>query len=346
MEPDTTALQVVTTLQGLIMGKWLAQALGVAARLGVADHLGSGPRSCDDLARDVQADPDALHRVLRALASVGVFREENGEESGAVRFGLTPAAHLLRSDVAGSLRATAQMAAEDWTWRPWGDLAGSVRTGEPAFDSTFGMPAFAYLARNPGAASVFDEAMTGWSKHNAQAVVAGYDFARIGTLMDVGGGHGYLLSRIVSAHPSMRGILFETPEVAAGAGSLLGREGVADRCRVLTGDFFESVPSGADACILKSVIHDWDDARATTILANCRRAVGPEGRVLLAEMVVPPGNGPHVSKLLDLEMLVMAGGRERTEDQFRRLLAHAGIRMTRVVPTASPLSVIEGVVEG
>jgi hypothetical protein len=332
----------VATLQQIIMGKWLAQALGVAAKLGVADLLKSGPRPCDELARALHVEPDALHRLLRALASADVFREE---EPG--RFGLTPAAQLLRSDVEGSLRATSQMAAEDWTWRPWGDLVGCVRTGEPAFEPIFGMLPFPYLARHPEAAAVFDEAMTGWSMHNAQAVASGYDFTGMSRLMDVGGGQGYLLSRILAEHPGLQGLLFETPEVAAGAGPLLAREGVADRVRVVPGDFFESIPAGmADACILKSVIHDWDDTKATAILAQCRRAVGLGGKVLLAEMVIPTGNAPHPGKLLDLEMLVMVGGRERTEDQFRRLLAGAGIRMTRVVPTASPMCVIEGVVEG
>ena len=164
--------------------------------------------------------------------------------------------------------------------------------------------------------------------------------------MDVGGGHGYLLATILKANPSLRGILYETPEVTEGATARFAAEGLADRCRVVAGDFFATVPGGADACILKSVIHDWDDAHATTILRNCRQAVGAGGRVLLAEMVIPPGNDPHVGKLLDLEMLVMVGGHERTEAEFRDLLAGAGFRLARVVPTASPTCVIEGVVEG
>jgi hypothetical protein len=302
--------------------------------------LKDGPRDCDELARANQVDATALYRVLRALASAGVFAEVSGR-----RFALTPSAEFLRSDVQGSLRAVATMAGEEWTWRPWGELYHCVETGERSFDRVFGMPPFAYLAQNPAAAAIFDEAMTGWSMQNSRAVAAAYDFSGIGTLTDVGGGHGYLVATILKANPSLRGVLYETPEVCAGARSRLAAEGLADRCRVAAGDFFASVPDGADACILKSVIHDWDDARAMTILRNCRGAVGPGGRVLLAEMVIPPGNDPHVGKLLDLEMLVMAGGHERTEAQFRDLLAGAGLRMTRIVPTAAPTCVIEGVAE-
>lgn len=332
--PESIPPASFLALQGLILGKWLSQAVSVAARLGIADLLKDGPRPCDELARSNQVDEASLHRVLRALASVGVFAEQDGQ------FALTPAAEFLRSDVPGSLRSVAIMAGDDWTWRPWGDLYNSVKTGEPAFDRVFGKPAFAYLAENPGAASIFDDAMTGWSMQNSHAVAEAYDFSGIGTLMDVGGGHGYLLATILDANPSLRGILFETPEVCDGAKGRLG-----DRAQILSGDFFASIPPGADACILKSVIHDWDDSRASTILRNCREALGPGGRVLLAEMVIPPGNDPHVGKLLDLEMLVMVGGHERTEAQFRELLAGAGFRMTRIVPTASPTCVIEGVAE-
>jgi ubiquinone/menaquinone biosynthesis C-methylase UbiE len=297
-----------------------------------------GPKDCDELARANQVDAGSLYRLLRALAGVGVFVEVDDH-----RFGLTPIAEFLRSDVPRSLRAVAIMAGEDWTWRPWGELYLSVKTGERAFDRIFGVPPFTYLADNPGAATVFDEAMTGWSMQNARAVADAYDFSGIGTLMDVGGGRGYLLATILKANPLLRGILLDTAEVTEGARARIAAEGLADRCAVAAGDFFAPLPEGSDACILKSVIHDWDDEDATKILQNCRRAVGPGGRVLLAEMVIPPGNDPHVGKLLDLEMLVMAGGRERTEAEFRDLLAAAGLRLVRIVPTASPMCVIEGV---
>lgn len=336
--PESAPPASFLALQNLILGKWVSQAVSVAAKLGIADSLKEGPRSCDELARMNQVDPAALFRVLRALASVGVFTEVDGD-----LFALTPTAEFLRSDVQGSLRAVATMAGEDWTWRPWGELYRSVKTGERAFDGIFGMPPFAYLAENPSAASIFDQAMTGWSMQNSLAVAAAYDFSSIGTLMDVGGGHGYLLATILKANPSLQGILFETPEVSEGARDRFDSEGLTDRCRVVAGDFLASIPEKADACILKSVIHDWDDQQATTILRHCRQAAGSGGRVLLAEMVIPPGNGPHVGKLLDLEMLIMAGGLERTEAQFRDLLAGAGFRLTRIIPTASPTCVIEGV---
>jgi O-methyltransferase domain/Dimerisation domain len=328
-------------LQDMILGKWIAQAVSVAAKLGIADLLKDGPRDCDELARANQVDAAALYRLLRALASVGVFVQVDDHQ-----FGLTPMAEFLRSDVQGSLRAVATMAGEDWTWRPWGELYRSVKTGERAFDQIFGVAPFVYLAANPSAAAIFDEAMTGWSMQNSAAVADAYDFSGIGTLMDVGGGHGYLLATILKANPSLRGILYDTAEVTEGAKDRIAAEGLSDRCAVVAGDFFGSIPEGADACILKSVIHDWDDQQAATILRNCRRAVGLGGRVLLAEMVIPPSNDPHVGKLLDLEMLVMAGGRERTEVEFRDLLAAAGLRLARIVPTRSPTSVIEGVVEG
>jgi hypothetical protein len=205
------------------------------------------------------------------------------------------------------------------------------------------VPPFTYLAENPSAAAIFDEAMTGWSMQNSAAVAAADDFSGIGTLMDGSGGHGYLLATILKANPPLRGILFERPEVVAGAKARIAAEGLTDRFWVVAGDCFASVPDGADACILKSMIHDWDDRQATTILRNCRQAVGPGGRVLLAELVIPPGNDSHIGKLVDLEMLIMAGGHERTEAQFRNLLAAAGLRLTRIVPTASPMCVIESV---
>jgi hypothetical protein len=325
----------------MVLGKWIAQAVSVAAKLGIADLLRDGPRDCDELARANQVDTRALFRLLRALASIGVFCEVEDR-----RFGLTPMAEFLRSDVQGSLRAVATMAGEDWTWRPWGGLYGSVKTGEPAFDAIFGVPPFEYLAGNPSAAAVFDEAMTGWSMQNSVAVAEAYDFSGIRTLMDVGGGHGYLLATILKANPSLRGILFDTAEVTEGAKARISAEGLTDRCTVAAGDFFGSLPDGADACILKSVIHDWDDHQAAAILRNCGRAVGPGGRVLLAEMVIPPGNDPHVGKLLDLEMLIMVGGRERSEADFRDLLATAGIKLARILSTQSPMCVVEGVVEG
>ena len=324
-------------LQNLIFGKWISQAVSVAAKLGIADLLKDGPRACDELARTNQVDETALYRLLRALASVGVFTEVADRQ-----FALTPIAEYLRSDVHGSLRSR-----DDGRRRldmaPVGELYQCVKTGERAFDRIFEIPPFDYLAKNPAAAAIFDEAMTGFSMQNSAAVAAAYDFSGIVTLMDVGGGHGYLLATILKANPPMHGILCDTPEVVEGAKSRIASLGLSDRCRIVGGDFFAPIPARADACILKSVIHDWDDQHATKILQNCRQALNPGGRVLLAEMVIPPGNDPHVGKLLDLEMLIMVGGHERTEAQFRELFAGAGLRLTQVVPTAAPMCVVEGV---
>jgi SAM-dependent methyltransferase len=325
-------------LLDLITGKWVAQALAVAARLGVADMLADGPKPCDELARANQVDAGALHRLLRALASVGVFAEV-----GEGQFALTPMAELLRTDVFGSLRAMAMMMGEAWSWAAWGEMYRSVKTGETAFEHVFGMGLFDYLARHPAEARTFDEAMTGWSTQTARAIVASYDFAGISTLADVGGGHGALLGTILRAHPEMRGILFDAPAVVEGTTGRLEAVGLLDRCRVVGGDFFATVPEGADAYVLCHIIHDWDDARAVAILANCRRALAPGGKVLLMEIVIPPGNTPSLGKLLDLEMLVVAGGRERTEAEYGSLLAEAGLRLARIVPTPSPLSLIEAV---
>jgi hypothetical protein len=211
---ETAPPAALLDLQKLILGKWASQAVSVAAKLGIADLLKDGPRACDDLARAAEVDATALYRLLRALAGVGVFAE--GADG---RFALTPMAELLRSDVQGSLRAVATMAGLEWTWRPWGELHRSVKTGEPAFDAVYGMPAFAFLAGDPGAAAVFDEAMTGWSMQNSMAVAGAYDFSNIHTLMDVGGGHGYLLATILKANPSLRGVLFETAEDSPPRGS-------------------------------------------------------------------------------------------------------------------------------
>jgi SAM-dependent methyltransferase len=300
--------------------------------------LKDGPLPCDELARANQMDEPSLYRVLRALASVGVFEEMADRE-----FGLTPMAECLRSDVPGSLRAMAILSGEDLFWRCWGDIFRCVKTGDPAVGRLHEMSLFDYLATDPGLASVFDDAMSGWSAQTAPAVLEAFDFSAIGTLVEIGGGHGRLLTSILAAHPAMRGIVFDGPEVVADALEGIEAARFQDRCEVVGGDLFDAVPEGGDAYILRHVIHDWDEPRATTILRNCRRAMRSGGRLLLVEIVIPPGNGRSLGKLLDLEMLVLAGGRERTEAEYRALLAAAGFRLERIFPTASPVSVLEGV---
>jgi hypothetical protein len=282
---------------------------------------------------------DGLYRLLRALASLGLFAE------GADRkFKLTPMGQLLRRDHPESLAGYARFTGHDCTWRPWGELVYSVRTGLPAFDHVFDTPIFEYFSRNPEAAAVFDDAMTSISKAEARAVAAAYDFKGIQILMDVAGGHGLLLATILRRHKAMRGVLFDLAHVAAGAAATFSHAGVAGRVRIESGDFFQQLPSGADAIIMKHIIHDWDDASATRILQACHRALGPRGKVLIVDAVVPRGNTPHYGKLLDLEMLVLTPrGRERTRVEFAALLRGAGFRISRVIATEGPLSVVEAV---
>jgi hypothetical protein len=327
------------TLLNLTAGKWVSQAIAVVAGLGIADLLREGPRTSADIARATHASEDGVYRLLRALGSVGLFAE-----TGKRRFRLTPLGRLLRNDSAEAIGGYARFVGHESTWRPWGDLGHSVRTGEPAFDHAFGMPVFEYFAKMPEAAAVFDSAMTSVSTLESKAVIAAYDFSRINTLVDVAGGHGLMIARILKANRGLRGILFDLPHVTAGATSMFRSAGVAERCRIVSGDFFESVPSGGDAYVMKHIIHDWDDDRATRILQNCHGAMQPGGKVLIVDAVIPSGNSAHFGKLLDLEMLVLTPrGRERTRSEFEELLKRSGFRLRRVVSTETHLSVVEGV---
>ena len=323
----------------LITGKWRAQAVCVAAELGLADLLKDGPLSSEEIAGIAHVSADAVYRLLRALASVGLFSSLPEQ-----RFALTPLGAYLRSDVSGSLRDFARFAGHEISWQPWGQLADSVRTGTPAFEHLFGMQAFDYCAQHPDVAAIVNAAMTAATTTSAAAIGGAYDFSQIGTLIDVGGGHGLLLASILKTAAEMRGILFELPYVVEGARDLLRREGVAERCAAIAGDFFDAVPEGGDAYILKGVIHDWDDERASHILRNCHRAMRPQAKLLLVEGVITPGDEPDVQKFVDLEMLVLTPyGKERTEAEFKDLYSKSGFRLLRVVPTLSPLSIIEGV---
>lgn len=338
--PAQGALPPEAVLTQMLAAPLVTQALRVVAELGIADLLAKGARSVDELAAETGAHPASLYRFMRALASCGVFAETgNGERV----FELTPMAELLRADVEGSLRDLAIFMGADWHWQVWGDATYSARTGKVAWEHVHGTEVFPYFAAHAGAARVFDNAMTSLSKMVAKAVVEAYDFSSVGELADIAGGHGSLLAAILRANPHMRGLLFDVPQVIAGAREHLEAEGVAGRCELASGDFFESVPEGADAYLMKHIIHDWDDARALAILKNCHRAMPETGKLLLVEMVIPPGNEPHFGKIQDLEMMLSPGGLERTEEEFRALFAAAGFELTRIIPTASPMSVIEGV---
>jgi hypothetical protein len=296
-----------------------------------------GPKPCEELAQATGTHPQTLYRLLRALASVDVFHE--GKDG---RFGLTPLAEYLQSGVLGSLRAFAIMQSE-LQYRAYGEVLHSVKTGETAFNLVCGQEVFPYLTQHPTAAAVFDEAMTGYTTQVAATVAAAYDFSQFGTLVDVGGGYGTLLTAILQAHPVPRGVLFDLPHVVEAARQRLGAAGLTERCAIQAGDFFEAVPPGGDAYLLKWIVHDWDDERSIILLKNCHRAMTMHSKLLVVEAVIPPGNTPFFHKWMDLTMLVMAGGRERTEAEYRTLFEAAGFKLTQIIPTSSEMSVIEGV---
>lgn len=322
-------------LREQIMGFRTTQMIHVAAKLGLADLLAAGPRPVADLAVAAGAEPQALHRLLRALASLGIFAEDEAGD-----FVLTPQAELLRSDVQGSLRDVALLYGEDWLWQAYGTMTHSVRTGAPAFAKVHGQPFYGYLHAHPRAAARFNAAMTGFSSHETAAILEAYDFSRVRSVADIGGGHGALLAALLRAHPRMTGTLFDLPSVVAGASPALDEMGIAERACIRAGDFFDEAPAGADLYVMKSVLHNWDDTDAARILATCRAAMAPDARLLVIERVVPEGNVPSEAKLFDISMLVVAGGRERTEAEYRRLFDGAGLALARVATTRSALSVI------
>jgi|KBSMisStandDraft_5_1062788.scaffolds.fasta_scaffold29713_2 hypothetical protein len=323
----------------IAVGYVASAALYTAITLNIADHLALGPRDVSELARLSGANEDALFRVLRLLVSLGVFAE-----TSARQFALNPAAELLRKDVPGSLRGMAVFLPDPFHFRVYANLLHSVTTGKPAVDTTVGMPVFEYLAKNPEYSKVFNDAMTALSAPVIAAALDAYDFGQIGVLVDVAGGHGEVLMSVLKKYPNVRGVLTDVGHVIDGAKPRIAAAGLADRCQAVPCDFFKAVPEGGDAYIMKHIIHDWDDGRATTILKNIGRAMGDKrGKVILLESVIAAGGAPDFGKMLDIEMLAMPGGRERSADEFRALFAGAGFELTRVVPTKSPLSVVEAV---
>lgn len=323
-------------LNQLISGYMRTQAVYVAAKLGIADLLSTGSRTADELAQATYMHAPSLFRLLRALASLGVFAEDESS-----RFGLTPIAECLRSDVPGSQRALAIMSGEEH-FKAWGELLYSIQTGKTSFDKLYGMPIFDFLSQNLEQAKVFDAAMVGVHGRETAAMTDAYDFSEIGVLADVGGGNGSLLSFVLKASPNLKGMLYDLPGVVERAKAGLQAAGLADRCEVIGGSFFESIPEGADAYLMRHIIHDWDDEKSLTILRNVHRAMRPDARLLVVEGVIPPGNDPSFSKLLDLTMLTLPGGKERTEEEYRTLFRAGGFELTRIVPTAAEISVIEG----
>lgn len=324
------------SLESLLFGYRLTQLVHIVAKLGIADHLVDRSRTAADLATLVGANADALHRVLRALASLGIFQQD---ELG--QFGLTSEGQRLRSDIPGSMRLPAITYGEPWWWQAWGGLFETVRTGVTAFDHVHGVDLFGYLSSDPRASSLFNGIMNAMTTEQAAAVAEGYDFSSTRKLLDVGGGHGALVAAILRRNPETTAVVFDRPSVVEGAVARLADHGIADRCSVIGGDFFVSVPSGADTITMKDIIHDWEDQRALAILRNVRRSMSDAARLLLIERLIPSGDAPSPGKLVDITMLALTGGRERTEEQYRSLLREAGFDTRRIVTVAGETSVIE-----
>ena len=323
-------------LDGMITGYWISQAIYAASKFGIADHLKDGSRSVEDLAKATSTNPDALFRLLRALASVGIFAE--GE---AGQFRLTPLAEPLRSDVSGSKRALALMSGDE-QFRAWAEIAHSIQTGKTAFEKVYGKPIFDYLGENPDKARIFDAAMVGIHGRESNAILDAYDFSAMSVIVDIGGGNGSQIISVLQKHPKMKAVLFDLPHVIERAKERIESAGLSGRCELVGGNFFDAVPEGADAYMMRHIIHDWDDEKSLTILGNCSKAMSSDSKLLVVESVIPPGNEPFGGKFLDLVMLLIPGGKERTEDEYRTLFGKAGVELTRVVPTKTEISIIEG----
>jgi O-methyltransferase domain/Dimerisation domain len=316
----------------------MSQAVSAAVELGVPDQLASGPRSVHEIAESLKVDEPSLYRLLRACADFEVF-----EERADRVFALTDLGVALRRDVPGSMRNLAM-----WTGSPadrhtWAGLAQSVRTGEPAFAAAHGQPFFEYLRDHPEVLDLFDAAMGEISYHMIASLIAAYDFSPFGTIVDVGGGRGAMMAAVLAANPGTRAILYDWPDVIAGAGGPLKDAGVRDRCELVHGDFFVSVPAGGDAYLLSGIVHAWNDEGAGHVLANCRDAMADGGRILLVEELLPEKVEPSPAvKLMDLNMFVLTGGRKRTETEFAALFGQVGLKVSRVVP-GGIRSVVEAV---
>jgi hypothetical protein len=317
---------------------WVSRILFVAAQLGLADLLASGAKSAEELSGPTRTHAPSLYRLMRTLGNLGVLAEDAKR-----RFTLTPLGEALRSGAPGAARPTLLTLASNWMSQGFDNLLYSVQTGKSGFEKSLGMPIFDWLAKNPEAASLFSETMVGFHGEEPAAVAAAVDFSGLSTIVDVGGATGNLIAAVLGKNPSAKGILYDLPHVVRDAPALLQARGVADRVTIESGSFFDRVPAGGDVYLLSHIIHDWSEAQCLAILGHCRKAMKPGGRVMIIEMVLPPGNAPHPGKILDIMMLVGPGGQERTESEYADLLAKAGLKLRRVVPTASAVSVVEAV---
>jgi hypothetical protein len=333
---QTAALPPEARIAEIVLSQLVSRLVHLMARLKLADLLADGPRSAEDLAPLTGTHGPALHRVLRTLASLGFLTE--GKEQ---QFSLLPLGAVLKSGTPS--HSAALLFGGELVMRSLDELPWSVQTGKTGFARSFGSPLFDWLAAHPTEAALFNDTMIGFHGTEPPAVAAAYDFSVFQTIADVGGSTGNLLATILETHPKPNGILFDLPHVVADAPAFLQQRGLADRIRIEPGSFFDTVPAGADAYVLSHIIHDWNQEQCLTILGHCRRAMNSGGRLLLVEMVLPEGDAPHPGKMLDLVMLAVPGGEERTPSQYGTLLDQAGFRMTRVVPTASLVSIVEAV---
>jgi hypothetical protein len=326
-------------IRRLMTGFQMTQLVYVAAKLKIADHLAGGPQTVAQLAAATESHADSLYRVLRALAGFGVFAEEEGP-----RFRLTPAGALLRSGTPGSQRGAAEARGEDWTWRAWGALLQSVKTGQTGFDIVYGKNTFDWFAEHPDAARIFDTLQADVTARSASVVAAGYDFASARVIVDVGGGNGTLLAAILQRHAAPRGILFDLPHVVEAAKPVLD-PAIGRRCQFVGGDFFKAVPDGGDTYVMKYILHDWEESRARAILANCRTAMAKTAgaKLLVVEDLVCGPNVPCEAKLGDVNMLARTGGKNRTEREYRDLLRAGGFEVQRILPISGDLALIEAV---
>ncbi|MBO3460020.1 methyltransferase [Aetokthonos hydrillicola CCALA 1050] len=327
-----------TAIKTMVSSYWISQCIYVAAKLGIADLLKEGERHCEDIAVITGTNKDTLYRLLRALASIGIFAETQPHY-----FQLTPLGASLQSNCPNSTRNYALLLGEEF-YQAWLNLMHSIQTGKNAFEDFYGMNLFEYYQKNPTAGQIFNQAMTDFSAAVSAAVLAAYDFSSIGKLVDVGGSNGSLLAAILQANPTMTGVVFDLPNVIDKAQDFLEQAGVSNRCQLVAGDFFESVPVGGDMYILKHIVHNWDWERASKILTRCYEAMTKQSKLLLIEQIISSGNEPCVAKLWDMHMLVVCpGGSERTEAEYRDLLKSTGFTLNKIIPTQSDVSLIEAV---
>lgn len=333
-----TDIKVREQMLRMMSGLWVTRGIYVAAKLGIADLLKNGPRTSEQLAAATDSNADALYRILRMLGSIGIFVENDDRQ-----FSLTPMSETLLSDVPGSLRPGAIAELGEVHYDAWGNILHSVKTGGIAFDDHFGKNIWQYFEKDPAKADNFNRYMAASSEPLNQAIATGYDFSQFKKIVDVGGGLGGMISAILTNNPHLKGMVYDAPSVVEKSKGFLAERGLTDRCEAIGGDFFESVPEGGDVYTMRWILHDWEDEKSLTILRNIRKVLPENGKLLLAEAVVPAGTEPHFSKFFDLIMLIMTGGRERTEKEWTDLLGKAGYRIERIIPTESFLSIIEAV---